>query len=106
MTDTYQHLDWEYYVDQDTQVPEDLEAKTRERLFALAEGHNDFIGASVAVERPASHESAVLFQARVIAYVRPENIVAVQKAETAAAALNAAVDAVERQVREKRERLA
>jgi ribosome-associated translation inhibitor RaiA len=38
------------------------------------------------------------------AYVRPENVVAIEKDDTARGALQGALDAVERQIRELRER--
>lgn len=42
---------------------------------------------------------------RIMAYVRPEDVVAVESADTMQAALNHALVAVERQIRDKRERL-
>jgi hypothetical protein len=41
----------------------------------------------------------------VVVYIRPENIAAVEKAESVEAALKGALAAIERQVREHRERL-
>jgi ribosome-associated translation inhibitor RaiA len=75
------------------------------RLRELAKGQTDLIGAAVAVESLAGQETGHVFQARVVAYVRPDNIVAVEKRNAPETALKGALDAVERQVREMREKL-
>ena len=74
------------------------------QLRQLAAGHKDFTGASVALEQPVAAESANLYQARVVAYMRPANMVGMERHEMATAALRGAVAAVERQVRERRSR--
>lgn len=86
--------------------PEDeLRLEAERRLEALRADHTDMIGASVALEQPAHGETVYLHQARVVVYIRPDNIVAVEKDETAEGALKGALKAVERQVRERREKL-
>jgi ribosome-associated translation inhibitor RaiA len=80
-----------------------LEAETR--LRALAAGHEDLIGASVAVEQPVEAETLYVYRARVVAYVRPEDVVAVEKAESPMTALKGSLDAVERQIRDLRDML-
>ncbi len=81
-----------------------LEAESR--LRALAEGQSDLIGASVAVEEQAKGENLPhMYRARIVAYARPDNVVAVEKGETVEVVLGGALDAVERQVRERREKL-
>lgn len=99
-------FEFEFYSEDITnsQLKDDLRMEAGSRLRPLAEGHDDMVGASVAIEKPARRESAYLYQARVIAYIKPENIVAVEKEESAMAALQAALDAVERQIRERREK--
>jgi ribosome-associated translation inhibitor RaiA len=87
------------------ELRDQLSREAQDRLEVLAEGHSDMVGASVALERLAHGASPHLYQARVIVYTRPEDIVAVEKAELLTAALKDALSAVERQVREKRERL-
>jgi ribosome-associated translation inhibitor RaiA len=82
-----------------------LLSQAEARLRALAEGHTDLIGAAVTIREPAKAETAPLHEATVVAYVRPENIVGKDKQESAIGALKGALDAVERQVRDKRERL-
>ena len=75
------------------------------KLRALAEGHSDMIGASVAIEELTGVETPHVYQARVVAYIRPNNIVAVEKRDSPESALKGAISAVERQVRELREKL-
>jgi ribosome-associated translation inhibitor RaiA len=84
----------------------ELRTEAESRLFALAEGHTDLIGASVVLEQPARAESSYIYQARVVVYGRPDNMAAVEKDNTPESALRGALDAVERQVRERREKLA
>jgi ribosome-associated translation inhibitor RaiA len=88
------------------QRDEELRAEAEIRLRDLAEGHTDLVGASVALEELSGETTPHAYQARVVVYKRPENIVAVEKQESAIAAIRRALDAVERQVREERERRA
>lgn len=92
----------------------DLENKTFERellsqsetrLRDLAQGHTDIVGAAVTIRQPAKMETAPLHEATVVAYVRPENIVGKDKQESPEGALKGALDAVEKQVRKKRDKL-
>lgn len=78
----------------------DVEAQLRD----LATGHKDLTGASVALDVTLPAESTSRYQARVIAYMRPTNMVGVERHEMATAALRGAVEAVERQIREQRSR--
>jgi len=96
-------FDWQFHVGKETQIPGKLEQEARKRMMDLAQGHSDLIGAAANIERPARRESAYIYEARIVAYVRPDNVVAVQKAVSAEAALDAALPAVERQVRSKRD---
>ena len=86
--------------------PDDvLRAEALNQLLELAEGHDDIIGASVAVEELTGETTPHRYQARVVAFIRPDNIAAVEKAETARGALKGALTALERQVRSYREKL-
>jgi ribosome-associated translation inhibitor RaiA len=84
----------------------ELRAEAEHRLLALVEGHTDLIGASVVLEQPARAESSFIYQARVVVYGRPDHVAAVEKDNTLESTLRGAIDAVERQVRERREKLA
>lgn len=84
----------------------DLYAEAEERLRKLAKGHTDITGASIVVELPAEKRSTpFVYRARVVVYSRPEYISAEEQADDAYTALKVALSAVERQVRQKREKL-
>jgi ribosome-associated translation inhibitor RaiA len=80
----------------------DLWAEAEGRLRRLAEGHTDITGASVSVDELTGGTTPHRFQVRVVAYMRPEHVVAVEKQETVEGTLKGALSAVERQVRELR----
>mgnify|MGYP006282401185 FL=1 len=84
------------------QPDDDLYAEADQRLRKLAEGHKDITDAAVSVEDLTGTETPHRYQARVVLYMRPDNIVGVEKAPTAMAALQDALDVVERQVRKER----
>jgi ribosome-associated translation inhibitor RaiA len=91
-----------------SEVPDpgdELRDRAEERLLKLTEGHDDLIGASVTMEELTGETTPHRYEARVIVYKRPENVAAQAKAETPQAALNGALDAAERQVREMRTQL-
>ncbi|MDF1514165.1 MAG: HPF/RaiA family ribosome-associated protein [Anaerolineae bacterium] len=71
----------------------------------LCKGHDDITDAAVALEELSGDETPHVYQARVILYVRPNDVIAVIKEPDPMMALKAALDAVERQVREQREKL-
>ena len=97
-------FDFEFY--SEVPDPDDvLRADALNQLLELAEGHDDIIGASVAVEELTGETTPHRYQARVVAFIRPDNIAAVEKAETARGALKGALTALERQVRSYREKL-
>ena len=80
------------------------EAETR--LMKLTKGQTDITGASVVLEyEDEGAETPHVHRARVVTYTRPEYINGTEIADTAIAALKGALNAVERQVREKRDRL-
>lgn len=88
-------------------VPDDgfLREEAERRLQSLADEEDDIAGASVAVERMEHETTPHLFRARVVVFVRPENLAATEKADSARGALKGALSAIERQVRSKREKL-
>jgi ribosomal subunit interface protein len=83
-----------------------LETEVETRLHKLTKGHTDITGASIILEHiDKEAQSPYIFRARIVLYTRPEYIVADQDADTALGALKSALSAVERQVREKRDKL-
>ena len=72
----------DFYVDYEVEVPnfpDDLKNEIEKRLRDLAGEHTDIVGAAVAVTAPGKGEKPFLYQARIVVYVRPENIAAVKK---------------------------
>ncbi len=98
-------LDFEFYSDDlpTSELEDDLWAEAWERVQALAEGHDDLIGASVAVEREEHRETPHVYRARIVAYIKPNNIVVKEKMEKPMGALQEALAVLERQVHERRE---
>ena len=107
MPDIRTELDFEFHSDDlpNPDMEDDLWEESWERVQALAEGHDDLIGASAAVERVEHRETPHVYQARIVAYIRPDNLVVKEKAESPMAALQQALDQLERQIRKKREKL-
>lgn len=85
--------DYDYYVE------------IADRLRDLARGHTDITGAAVALEQPAQgRETSFVYEASVTVYFRSQNIAAVKEAGDPHVALKEALDAIERQVRQAREK--
>jgi len=106
MPDIQTELDFEFY-SEDLPTPDleqELWAVAWERVQDLALDHDDMIGASAAVERVEHSETPHVFLARIVAYIKPDNIVVKEKAEGPMAALQQALDQLERQVRKHREK--
>jgi ribosome-associated translation inhibitor RaiA len=83
----------------------ELFVEAEERLRDLASAHSDFRGAAVSIREPVHGETSYLYEVTVVAYARPENIAATEKGKKPILALKGALSAVEKQIREKRERL-
>jgi ribosomal subunit interface protein len=84
----------------------DLYVEAENHIRALARGHTDIIGAAVNLTHPsAGNQQPYIYEATVVLYARPENIAATEKQANATEALKGALDAVERQIRKKRDKL-
>ena len=90
---------------EDESFEAELMSQAESRLRELATGHDDLTAAAITIRQPAKGETAPLHEATVVAYVRPERIVGKEKQESPSGALKGALDAVERQLRQKREKL-
>jgi ribosome-associated translation inhibitor RaiA len=74
-----------------------------DRLSKLAEGHNDISGGVVNLKQPAKgHQTSYIYEVTIVVYMGTNNIVATEKGEQFQATLDGALDAVERQVHERR----
>ncbi|MFP3853444.1 MAG: HPF/RaiA family ribosome-associated protein [Anaerolineales bacterium] len=78
--------------------------KIMQRLEEIKGDHTDMVGAAVNVREIAKGEDS-RFEFKVIAYTRPDQTVASEKSNNIRTAMNGALDALERQIRDKREKL-
>ncbi|MFT5195021.1 MAG: ribosome-associated translation inhibitor RaiA [Cellvibrionaceae bacterium] len=75
-----------------------------DRLNKLAEGHNDISSAVVNFKEPSNgHETSYIHEVTIVVNMGSNHIAATEKREQFQATLDGALDAVERQVRERRE---
>ena len=87
------------------QVEYDLFTEAETRLRDLAANHTDLTGAAINVRQPAQGITPPLHEVTVVVYSRPEHVAATQKEADPQLALGQALDAVERQIRERRDKL-
>ena len=74
-----------------------------DRLSELAEGHNDISGAVVNLKQPTKeHQTAYINKVTIVVYMGSNHIAATEKGEHFQSTLDSALDAVERQVHERR----
>lgn len=74
-----------------------------DRLNKLAEGHNDISGAVVNLKQPAKeHQTTYINEVTIVVYMGSDHIAATEKGEQFQSTLDGALDAVERQVHERR----
>ncbi len=74
-----------------------------DRLSKLAEGHNDISGGVVNLKQPAQgHQISHIYEVTIVVYMGSDHIAATEKGAQLQSTLNGALDAVERQVRERR----
>ena len=74
-----------------------------ERLSKLAEGHNDISGGVVNLKQPSQgHETPHIYEVTIVVYMGSDHIAATEKGEQFQSTLSGALDAVERQVHERR----
>ncbi len=92
---------FEYFGEVDN-LGDELLTEASERLRALTEGRKDLVGASLAVEDIAGAEDAFFYQARIVLYIKPENITVVEKGDSPEIAVKQALATAVRRVRELR----
>lgn len=90
-------------LDNDT-FEDSLFAEADGRLRALRGEHTDITGAAVTIRTEAAGVTP-LYEATVVARVRPDSVIGREQDRSPADALNGALEAVERQVKEKRAKL-
>lgn len=74
-------------------------------LKPLAEERHDIVGAAATLRRHGDGFSAHAYEATIVAYVRPSNIAATKKADSPEVAVEEALEALVRQIRQKRQKL-
>ncbi len=80
-------------------------AQAVDRLKQLAEGHNDIIGGAVHLMLPSKgHQTPYLYEIKVVVHMQAEHIAATENGGQIQSTLDRTLDAVERQVREHREK--
>ena len=99
-------FEWQSKLGEVGELEAKLRAEAETRLQKLSRGHKDLTGASIILEHiDKDAQTPYIYRVRIVAYTRPEYIAGIEEADTPLAALKGALNAVERQVREKREKL-
>lgn len=74
-----------------------------DRLSKLAEGHTDISSAAVNFKQPAKErQTSHIYEVTIVVYMGSDHIAATEMGEQFKSTLDGALDAVERQVRERR----
>jgi vacuolar-type H+-ATPase subunit I/STV1 len=98
----------DFYVEFNIEVPninDEFTLEAERRLRELTEGHTDIIGASVALENTVKAQTPYQYKVRIVVYKRPKNLVVIKKDSEPMTALRDALDTLEREVYETREKL-
>ncbi len=82
-----------------------LREKALSRLTELKGDHTDIVSAAITIEDVAKGEEAFRYEFKVIVHMRPEPVFASKQSDSVEAAMKAALDALERQVRDRRAKL-
>ena len=99
----------DFYIDYNIEVSEvsdEFKRETERRLRELAAAHSDMVGAAVALEKTVDTQSYDLFRVRIVLYKRPQDVVVAKEDEEPMLVLGEALDALEAQVRDSREKRA
>lgn len=99
----------DFYVDYNIEVSDvgdEFKRETEQRLRELASSHSDMVGAAVALEKIADRETYDLYRVRIVVYKRPQDIVVTKQDADPLVTLREALQILEEQVRESREKLA
>lgn len=99
----------DFYVDYNIEVSDvgdEFKRETEQRLRELASSHSDMVGAAVALEKIADTETYDLYRVRIVVYKRPQDIVVTKQDADPLVTLREALQILEEQVRESREKLA
>ena len=98
----------DFYIDYNIEVSDvgdEFKRETEQRLRELASTHSDMIGAAVALEKVADTETYDVYRVRIVVYKRPQDIAVAKQDADPMVTLREALDTLEGQVRESREKL-
>ena len=80
-------------------------AQSVDRLKQLTEGHHDIIGGAVNLKLPSKgHQTAYMYEVKIVVHMGAEHIAATEQGKQIQSTLDRALDAIERQVHEHREK--
>ena len=99
----------DFYIDYNIEVAsmgDEFKRETEQRITELAAPHTDMVGAAVALEKVADTQSYDVYRVRILLYKRPQDIVVTKQDSDPMIALRVALDTLEEQVRDSREKLA
>ena len=99
----------DFYIDYNIEVSgvgDEFKRETEQRLRELAASHSDIVGAAVALEKVADTQTYDVHRVRIVVYKRPQDIAVIKQEPDPMVALREALDTLEEQVRESREKLA
>ena len=99
----------DFYIDYNIEVSEvgdEFKRETEQRLRELASSHSDMIGAAVALEKVADTQTYDVYRVRIVVYKRPQDIAVAKQDADPMVTLRDALDTLEEQVREARDKLA
>ena len=99
----------DFYIDYNIEVPEAGDAfkrETEQRLQELASTHSDMVGAAVSLEKVADTTTYDVYRVRIVVYMRPKDTVVAKQDADPMVALRDALDTLEKQIREARDKLA
>ncbi len=91
----------EFHLD-NLKISKQLEQKVRDRYQDWKRGHHDITNAFISLKQLSGKKSVNVYEAKIVLYHSPENIVAGHRSAAIPEALAGAVQAIERQLREAR----
>lgn len=99
----------DFYIDYNIEVSDvgdEFKRETEQRLRELSSTSSDMVGAAVALEKVADTTTYDVHRVRIIVYKRPQDIVVTKQDPDPMVALRDALDTLEEQVRESRDKMA
>jgi ribosomal subunit interface protein len=91
----------EFHLD-NIKISEQLSSKVRDHIDEWSRGHHDISKVYVSLKQLSGKKTVHVYEAKIVLYHRPGNLVASQKSTVIPNALTGAIQAIERQLREHR----